>query len=318
MDAATVERLHASVPLLSRCFALPRDRAILAANDPRLAALAGRLWEAAADPGPTPIRFEVTVRTGPAPEPEAERLLVWTRTQAGWDVRLAGLLAVRIGFSPPAVTGTVSRGLVRADPALAARYLLEAPAAVLLARRAWQVLHAGAVLGPGGAVVIRGGAGAGKSTLVAAAWRAGLAVLADESLLVARDDPDALAASVRDLTLREDAASLLGLLQRTQPAFSGGEPKRRADLWPSSSPSVRAARRVATLLLGDRDRTPAHLVPLAPAEFLKEFAAGEIPQEREAGDPDPVARAWAASRGFRLEGARDLPGAVATLARFVQ
>ncbi len=317
MDAATFERLHASVPLLSRCFALPRDRAILAANDPRLASLAGRLWKTAAGPGSSPIRFDLTVRSGPAPEPGAERLLSWTRTPDGWDVVLAGLLAVRIGFSPPTVRGSVSLGLVREDPALAARYLLEAPAAVLLARRAWQVFHAGAVLGPGGAVVIRGPAGAGKSTLVAAAWKSGLAVLADESLLVAREDPDALAASVRDLTLREDAARLLGLLEGTQAAFSGGEPKRRLNLWATSSPSVRAARRAATLLLGDRDRTPARLVPLEPAEFLDAFAAGAIPQEREAGDPDPVARVWAESRAFRLEGARDLPGAVAALARFV-
>ncbi|HSB63491.1 MAG TPA: hypothetical protein VLJ18_04960 [Thermoanaerobaculia bacterium] len=194
-----------------------------------------------------------------------------------------------------------------------ARTLLEAPAAALLARRGWRALHAGAVKGPTGAVVVRGGAGAGKSTLVAAAHAAGLEVLGDESLLVSRADPDELASSVRELTLRKDSATLLGLLSRSSPAFSGGEEKCRIDLFASSSPETRAARRISTVLLGPRDPGPARLVPLSPSEFLEEFARGEIPQEHVHGGFGAVARAWAYAGGARLDGASDLQGAVALL-----
>jgi hypothetical protein len=194
-----------------------------------------------------------------------------------------------------------------------ARTLLEAPAAVLLARRGWRALHAGAVAGPKGAVVVRGGGGAGKSTLVAAAHLAGLEVLGDESLLVSRVDPDDLASSVRELTLLEDSAALLGLLSRTAAAFSGGEEKRRLDLFPSSRPEARVARRVSTVLLGPREPGPARLVRLSPPGFLEEFARGAIPQEEVDGGADAIARAWAEAGGLRLDGASDLRGAVALL-----
>jgi hypothetical protein len=198
-----------------------------------------------------------------------------------------------------------------------ARTLLEAPAAVLLARRGWRALHAGAVRGPKGAVVVRGGSGAGKSTLVAAAHVSGLNVLGDESLLVSRADPDDLASSVRELTLREDSATLLGLLSNTEPAFSGGEAKLRVDLFALSRPASRAAGRVSTLLLGPRAPGPARLVPLSPSEFLEEFARGEIPQEDVDGGAGAIARAWAGAGGMRLDGASDLQGAVALLKELV-
>jgi hypothetical protein len=192
-----------------------------------------------------------------------------------------------------------------------ARTLLEAPAAVLLGRRGWQVLHAGAVVGPRGAVVVRGPSGAGKSTLVAAAQRAGLGVLGDESVFVSRLDPDDLAASVRDLGLREDSARLLGIFGSTEPAFTGREAKRRVDLFDGSAPRDRRARRAATVLLGPREPGPARLAPLSGAAFLDAFRAGAIPQEQP-GDPDTVARAWAAD-GWLLSGASDLDGAVRSL-----
>jgi hypothetical protein len=198
-----------------------------------------------------------------------------------------------------------------------ARTLLEAPAAVLLARRGWRALHAGAVRGTKGAVVVRGDAGAGKSTLVAAAHLAGLEVLGDESLLVSRADPDELASSVRELTLCEDSAALLDLISRTEAAFSGGEAKRRVDLFAFSRPEARAAHRVATLLLGPRAPGPARLVPLAPADFLEEFARGAIPQEAVDGGAETIARAWAEAGGLRLDGASDLQGAVALLKNLV-
>jgi hypothetical protein len=192
-----------------------------------------------------------------------------------------------------------------------ARTLLEAPAAVLLGRRGWQVLHAGAVVGPRGAAVLRGPSGAGKSTLVAAAHRSGLGVLGDESLFVSRRDPDALSASVRDLALREDSARLLGIFETTEPAFTGRELKRRVDLFNGGAPRDRSARRAATVLLGAREPRPARLEPLRGEAFRRAFAEGGIPQELP-GDPGEIARAWS-SDGFLLAGAADLDGAVRLL-----
>jgi hypothetical protein len=224
-------------------------------------------------------------------------------------------MKVRIRLLESTVDCVVTEGLVTEAPALAARSLLEAPAAVLLSRRGFTVLHAAAVVGRRGAVVIRGASGAGKSTLTAAAWQAGFGVLADESLLVARDDHDDLAASVRDLTVLPNAARLLSLDQ-AEVAFSGGEEKRRVDLYRGSSPACRRARRVATFLLGERVPGPARLSPLSGTQFLDAFRQGNIPEERIGGDPDRVAESWAQEGSFRIDGTIDLPGAIDIL-RFI-
>ncbi len=303
--------------LTQRGYAPPRDHVVLTTGDLRLFGLAARLWSKG-DPGPSVLEFRLDVLPSGAPPAQAEREVVWQHAEKAYRVTIPGHLDVVIDLAAFRVGGTVSSGLLDAEPALAARCALEAPAAVLLSRRGWQVLHAGAVTGPRGAAVIRGGAGAGKSTLVGAAFASGLGVLADESLLVARDDACDLSAAVRDLTLRPDAAALLGLVPRTRFAFTGGEPKRRLDLFEGSRPALRRASLVAPILLGDRDATPAALVPLSEEEFLAAFREGEIPQERAAGNPDGVARSWARTGGFRLDGARDLSGAVALLASLVR
>jgi hypothetical protein len=303
----------------SRFFSPPHDTVVLTSNDPRLFELAGRLWRedgpsAAAAQAPIEIRIEAT--EGPEPGFLAERSVIWRLGEDEYELRLGGLLWARMELASARIRGGVSTGVLRTDPALAARFLLEAVPTVFLGRRAFQVLHAGAVVGPRGAVVVRGGSGAGKSTLVAAAWKAGLGVLADETLLVWREDPDELAASVRDLTLLPDSVELLGLAPHATPAFSGGEEKRRVDLFGESSPEKRRARRRATLLLGPRDPGPARLVLLDPESFIAEFAKGEIPQERLGGNPDIVARAWAGREAYRLDGASDLAGAVHLLDLF--
>ncbi len=258
-----------------------------------------------------------------------EERLRWTHEPAEFRCEVPGALEIKIDIAlarvDARIAASLSVPLSRKSPSslssslrsFLARTLLEAPVAVLLARRGWRALHAGAVTGPRGAAVVRGGPGAGKSTLVAAAQAAGLGVLGDESLLVSRADPDGLASSVRELTLREDSAALLGLLSRTDSAFSGGEEKRRIDLFTTSRPEERAARRASTLLLGPRAPGPARLVPLSPSEFLEEFARGEIPQEKVDGGSGDIGRAWADSGGSRLDGASDLQGAVALLKSLV-
>ncbi|MEO6325009.1 MAG: hypothetical protein ABIT01_08810 [Thermoanaerobaculia bacterium] len=297
-------------------FRLPGASLFVETNEERLLVLARRLWEETA-PAPrrdAELHAAWTATSGPRPELLPERRLTWTLLPEVYSAEIPGHLAARITFEPPSVVGAVSLSLLEAFPSTVARYLLEAPLAALLGARRHQPLHAGAVIGPRGAVVIRGGSGAGKSTLVAAAWQAGLGVLGDESLLVSREDPDDLSSTVRDLTLLPHAARLLGLETLCELAFSGGEEKRRIDLFPGATPSDRIARRRATVLLGPRTPGPARLVPLTPEEFVTEFRHGEIPQERATGNPDFVARAWSAARAFRLEGALDLPGAVSLIA----
>ena len=299
-------------------FLPPRDRVVLETNDARVAALAARLWpRGPADGGGATIRLQVEVRNDLAPGARLralpERQLFWEHTPAEFRCGIPGLFSARIELAAATIDATAAPDLLDGAPDLAARSLLEAPIAVLLARRGWRALHAGAVSGPRGAVVIRGGSGAGKSTLIAAAHAAGLGVLGDESVLAQRGDSDALAASVRELTLRADSAALLGIYASTSPAFSGGEEKRRVELFDGSRPEVREARRVTTLLLGPRAPGPARLVPLAPADFLVEFEKGEIPQEHIDGGAFSVARAWAHAGGARLDGASDLAGAVSLL-----
>ena len=310
----------------SAAFRPPRDRLVLETNDPRVLGLAARLWRrGAANDGEPPIRIRVVVAAGAADgEPGAdmpERRLTWEHAPAEFRCGIPGLFSARIVLADATIEATAAPSLLdeasAASAGLAARSLLEAPVAVLLARRGWRALHAGAVSGPKGAVVVRGASGAGKSTLVAAAHAAGLDVLGDESILVAREDPDALAACVRELTLRADSAALLGILASTTPAFSGGEDKRRVDLTEGARPEAREARRVTTLLLGPRTPGPARLVPLDTAEFLSEFARGEIPQEHVDGGASSIARSWALGGGARLDGSSDLAGAVALLKALV-
>lgn len=251
----------------------------------------------------------------------------WMHEASEFRCEAPGALSLTIDFARASVQARIApalslflsrKSLSSLSPVLSsflARTLLEAPAAVLLGRRGWQVLHAGAVVGPRGAAVLRGPSGAGKSTLVAAAHRAGLGVLGDESVFVSRSDPDALAASVRDLALREDSARLLGIFDATEPAYTGREVKRRVALFDGSEPRDRRARRAATVLLGPREPGPARVAPLTGAAFLEAFRAGGIPQEQP-GDPGGVARAWQ-SGGWLLSGAADLDGAVQLVKRFV-
>jgi hypothetical protein len=212
--------------------------------------------------------------------------------------------------------GAVSPALLASHPSLVVRQLLEAPAALLLARRTYGVVHGGAVVGPGGAVVIRGAPGAGKSTLVAAAYRAGLGVLGDETVLAARSDPDDLLAAVRDVTLLPDSTRLLALAGEVTPASGEPSPKDRLDLYPSVTPAARRARRVATVLLGPR-AGPLWLEPLPAETFLREFERGAITQEQWSGTPPHIATHWSRRGAYRLSGTADLAGAVRRLADMV-
>jgi hypothetical protein len=286
------------------------DRLFLETGDARVAALAKRLWPEAPPGDSRPHRYGVFVRVVEGGRGEIPREpLAWTVTEDRLRLDAPGLTLEALPREG-AARGSVSSSLLDAAPDLFVRTLLESPVtAMKMVSR--QLLHAGALAGPKGVVVIRGGPGAGKSTLVGAGWKAGLGVLGDESLLVRRDDPDRLEATLRDLTLTEDAARLLGLEGRTLPTVSGGEAKRRVPLLDGAAPEDRVGRRVATLLLGPRAPGPARLVPLSGEAFVAAFSAGGIPQEaRYGGTPEATARAWAGRATFRLDGAVDLEGAL--------
>jgi hypothetical protein len=300
----------------SQAYAPPNDLVRIHTNEPRLFLLADRLWARASsgDAGvPGEIHCTISVVASRAREPAVASGENWTIGPEHISLDYAGALHVRTDFRPRRVTGHVTASLLATRPADVARLLLETPVAELLARRGYMVAHAGTVIGPAGAVVIRGRSGAGKSTLVAAAHQAGFGVLGDETVLVAREDCDELAATVRDLTVLPDMAGLLGIEAITEHAAVGDRPKRRIDLFSTSTPAARRARRLTTVLLGDRDHAPAHLVPLTASQFAADFQAAEIAQERWAGDPDLLARAWGERGGYRLNGTSDLPGALRLL-----
>jgi len=295
---------------------LPQDAIHLRTSDQRVLALADRLWQRAPlRPVPGSMRFAIDVFAAPTLPELTEQ--PWTMGENGAELSLGDSLHARMDWALGHVEGRVAASLVAGEPSLVARLLLETPAGALLARRGYAVVHGGAVTGAGGAVVIRGGPGAGKSTLVAAAHRSGLAVLGDDAVLVARSDPDEILAGVREVTLLPDAAQLLGVGGVAGATVAGAERKHRLDLFPSSAPRVRSARRLATVLLGSRNGGPARLEPLAPEAFLDEFRHGEIPQERWSGTPPHIAAHWSRSGAYRLSGAADLAGAVRILAELV-
>jgi hypothetical protein len=311
-------------------YQIPRDALRIRTPDARVLALADRLWEQAPSGSaidrriPAPIAFNIDVDAGDRGrgpwgrgDVEEERWHVGTDDV---ELNVGNHLRAHIDLSRALVDAIVSHRLLTEDPALVMRLLLETPTAALLARRGYGVLHAGAVVGPAGAVVLRGAAGSGKSTLVAAAYQAGMGVLGDETVLAARGDPDDLIAGVRDLLLLPDAARLLGLDRGATPALGkDGEAKFRIDLTRDSTPARRRARRVATVLLGPWQSQPARLERLTPIEFLRRFPDGGITQEQWSGTPPDIAAAWAESGNvFQLSGAADLRGALTLLQNLVR
>lgn len=304
---------------------VPSDAIRLRTNDPRILVLADRLWDRApAGLGiarRVPPALALAIEVSPAAESRLPPQSFEERWSVGTDDAELSMgqdqLRAHIDCARGQFDGRVSASLVADEPALVMRLMLETPVAALLARRGYCVLHAGAVTGPGGAVVIRGSAGAGKSTLVAAAYRSGLSVLGDESVLAARHDPDDLLAAVRDITVLPGARGLLGLDDTVTTPAGGTEDKRRIDLFTSSTPAVRRARRVATVMLGSRNGGPARLEPLNAEASLREFRRGDITQEQWSGTPQHVAEHWSRNGAYRLSGTADLAGAVALLADIV-
>ncbi|MGA7991181.1 MAG: hypothetical protein WCC53_07115, partial [Thermoanaerobaculia bacterium] len=191
---------------VQRVYAPPGDFVRLTSDEPLVFELADRLWDPVPAARGDGIRMTIlqarhsprmdredfsegASKTGPAapalPRGEAaaftfEEKQQWTHEEHEFRCEVPGALDVTIDFARARVVAHLAPALSlllsekssspsSSSPLLSflARSLLEAPAAVLLGRRGWQVLHAGAVVGPRGAAVVRGPSGAGKSTLVA-------------------------------------------------------------------------------------------------------------------------------------------------------
>ena len=172
-------------------FLAGRDRLVLGAADSVVRDLAARLWAPAGEDATSErvLRLEVGVEEG-SPAGDPEEALTWTVTDEETRLVAPGLSLV-VRPREGRASAAVARGLATSNPDLVTRLVLEAPVTAMKMVQ-MQLLHAGAVVGPAGAAVLRGAAGAGKSTLVAACRSAGLGFLGDESLLVDRALPDRL------------------------------------------------------------------------------------------------------------------------------
>jgi hypothetical protein len=236
----------------------------------------------------------------------------WTGEAPRFTVRFGGQLEASIDVENATVNGWVADSFIDNHPETAARLLVEAPVATVRAANGWQIVHAATLVGSAGAVVVRAGSDGGKSTIAAAAVRSGVDVLGDESVLVRRPFFDDVVASVREVLVRPQTATALGL--DGEPTVTG-EVKLRLELPPISS-ERRHARHVATVLLGDRNQPGgARLTSLAGDRLAAAFPDGAIPQERLFGSPDLLVRAWSRRPVYRLDGAVDLDGAVRLLDR---
>ena len=168
-------------------FRAGRDFVRLEVFEPVVLGLASTLW--AAVPGGGALADELCLRIEVADgtvEGDPEEELRWDVSDDETRLLAPGI-EMTVRPRERCASATVARSLVGLRPALVARLLLEAPVTAMK-MVGMQVLHAGAVVGPAGAAVLRGRAGAGKSTLVAACRaprRPG--VLGDESLLRRRD-----------------------------------------------------------------------------------------------------------------------------------
>jgi hypothetical protein len=296
------------------------ERVRILTSDDELRQLAAQYCEETVDSGAIAgadhrelsIRLRTVDGDGPATvDGIAER---WTGAPPRLTVRFGDMLETALDVDEAVIDGWVRDSLVRDHRSVAGRLLVEAPLAAVRAGQGWQVVHAATVVGPAGAVVVRGPADSGKSTLAAAACKAGLEVLGDESILVRRPDHTHVVAAVREVLVDRTTAAALDLTGRWTET-TGGERKLRLDL-PPIPVSRRSATHVATVLLGARDQSGgAGLTRLEPGELETLFPAGEIPQERWYGSLEALVRDWAHRPAYRLDGAVDLDGAVEMLAR---
>lgn len=163
--------------------------------------------------------------------------------------------------------GTAVRGApAPADPTGLVHPFLAAVAAVHAAWNARLALHSGAFLAGGGAWLLVGASGSGKSSTLAALAAAGTVVLADDLAVVAGGD---VLAGPRGVDLRPGVAAELGVAAH---AVRRGL-RERVQL--GAAPLAAPLRGVVHLAWSADDTSPA-LEPLAPAERLARLAREDL------------------------------------------
>jgi hypothetical protein len=191
---------------------------------------------------------DVLVRPGPVPR----RLSSPRAAEPGWDAG-PGTFLLRGGrragrFLVEAGTVTFERN-PDCDDAELARWFTHHVLPAMLRQRGLLVLHANAVAVPGGAIVIGGESGAGKSTTTAALLNAGCRMMSDD-LTALRPGPVPgtveVVPGVPQVHLAEDAAQDLGY--RVDPAQLQPWRRMKAAI-PALASMTRSARRLRALYL---------------------------------------------------------------------
>ncbi len=182
---------------------------------------------------------------------DGPRMRIWIRGIGAFCLREGG---ARVDARPDAGT----------DPDLFARVLLDQVLPRALHLRGIPVLHASAVAGPRGAVVLVGPSGSGKSTLAALLALEGCPLLADDGV---RLEPAGRRVLVHPtgsrLRLREGILPLLGRLAGSTVPCPGAPGKSVLDARSAGLPVARGSAELDRLFLLRRGEDPP-----GPAEAL--------------------------------------------------
>jgi hypothetical protein len=231
---------------------------------------------------------------------------------------------VRLGVLPGAAPGLDSR----LDAWYLSHPLFTVPLAEVLKRRGLFMLHAAGAAKGGRALLLPGTSGAGKSTLAVALARAGLDLIGDDTLFLARghdlEGGLRLLAFPDEIDLTPQSTELLaGLLPEVAPLLRSRPGWQKSQLaaerlagceiaW-ETRPAVLVFPRVAA------DRAESRLTEIDPFEALLELAPNVLLTEPASSQAhlDALGELAQASRCYRLETGRDLAAAAALLARLL-
>lgn len=200
--------------------------------------------------------------------------------------------------------------------------LFTVPLAEILKRRGLFMLHAAGVARDGRALLLPGTSGAGKSTLAVALVRAGLDLLGDDTVFLARAEGALrLLAFPDEIDLTPQSVELLvGLLPEVAPLLESRPGWQKSQLaaerlagcriaW-ETRPAVLVFPRVAA------GRTESRLTEIDPFSALLELAPNVLLTEPASSQAhlDALGELAQASRCYRLETGRDLAAAADRLA----
>lgn len=133
--------------------------------------------------------------------------------------RVAAPSIVDASVEPPVVT-VAARDIAvpaDADPGQAAARLLHAVHCAALDATSTLPIHAAAVAGPGGCVMLPAASGAGKSTLAAAALQRGLTLVSDEAACLLTSAVGLIVPHARPIKLSRISRRLLGVSAESDP-----------------------------------------------------------------------------------------------------